>query len=208
MLYQAIPELPNLTSYGELGQKILIYLATIPLSSTTIIVHIYPLLVAGCDAVEEEDREFVRERWAAMSQRMVTGTVDRCTKITEEVWKRREEYLFTRGLAFTSTGVRISNAASNESVALSKDIASFINFGTSPGANTTSSGGSAAQASERMMRKGNDFPISAAFKKGVDILTRSGSTEYTVRGRLHWLGVMKDWNWPGEPVFPPKTVLC
>jgi len=185
MLYQAVPELPNLTSYGELAQKILVYLATIPLSSTTIIAHIFPLMVAGCDAVEEEDRQFVRERWAAMAARMVPSLIDRCIKVTEELWKRREEYLFKRGLAFTSNGVRI-NAASNEAVALSKDIASFIDLGT--------------KTAERdgRGRKGNDFPISAAFRKGVDMLTRSGCTEYTVRGRLHWLGVMRDWDWQGR----------
>jgi hypothetical protein len=185
ILHQAIPELPTLTSYGEMAQKILVYLATISLSSTTIIVHIFPLMVAGCDAVEEEDRQFVRDRWHAMSQRMVTGIVDRCLKITEELWKRREEYLWSRGLAFTANGRQINN----ESTALSKDIASFINLDASPGA-TVPSG-------ERLIRKGSDFPISAAFKKGVDILTRSGCTDYTVRGRLHWLGVMKDWGWQG-----------
>jgi hypothetical protein len=197
ILYQAVPELPNLTSYGELAQKILVYLATIPLSSTTIIVHMFPLMIAGCDAVEEEDRDFVRERWDAMSKRMVTGSVDRCLKIIEEVWKRREEYLRTRGLSFTSNGLRVT-AAPAESTALSEEIATFIGFDNSPGANTMSSGGSAASFRERLVRKGNDFPISAAFKKGVDMLTRSGCTEYTVRGRLHWLGVMKDWNWQCE----------
>jgi hypothetical protein len=79
----------------------------------------------------------------------------------------------------------------NDSMSLSKDIASFIGSNAGPG-NTV------GHARERMAMKGNDFPISAAFKKGVDILTRSGCTEYTVRGRLHWLGVMKDWNWQGE----------
>ncbi|KAH7064223.1 fungal-specific transcription factor domain-containing protein [Paraphoma chrysanthemicola] len=187
MLYQTVPELPNLTSYGELAQKILVYLATIPLSSSTNIVHIFPLIVAGCDAVEEEDRQFVRDRWNAMSQRMVPGVVDRCLRITEEIWKRREEYLWRRGLSFTAIGRQV-NTTMNESTTLSKDIASFINFGTSPGASSSGS-------TERLVRKGNDFPISAAFKKGVDMLTRSGCTEYTVRGRLHWLGVMKDWNW-------------
>lgn len=193
MLYQAVPELPNLTSYGELAQKILVYLATIPLTSSTIVVHTFPLMVAGCDAVEEEDRQFVRERWAAMSQRMVTGIVDRCVKITEEIWKRREEYLWSRGLSFNANGVQINTTTSNESTALSKDIANFINFETSP---------SSAGGSQRVVKKGGgsghgDFPISAAFKKGVDGLTRSGCTEYTVRGRLHWLGVMKDREWQG-----------
>jgi hypothetical protein len=89
LLYQAVPELPNLTSYGELAQKILVYLATIPLSSPTVIVHILPLMVAGNDAVLQEDREFVRDRWKAMSQRLVTGIIERALEITEEVWKRR-----------------------------------------------------------------------------------------------------------------------
>ncbi|KAF2032117.1 hypothetical protein EK21DRAFT_61538 [Setomelanomma holmii] len=190
MLYQTVPEFPNLTSYGELAQRILVYLATIPLSSTTIIVHTFPLMVAGCDTVEEEDRQFIRDKWNEMAQRMVPGVIERCLKITEEIWKRREKYLRTRGLAFTANGRQV-NTAMNDSTALSKDIASFINFGTSPGAITATSSGSV----ERPVRKANDFPISAAFKKGVDMLTRSGCTEYTVRGRLHWLGVMNDRNW-------------
>jgi hypothetical protein len=122
---------------------------------------------------------------------MVTGIADRCLRITEEIWKRREEYLLERGLAFTAGGRQISVSSTlNEAAALSKDIARFINFETSPSA-----------AREGFGRKGNDFPISAAFKKGVDVLTRSGSTEYTVRGRLHWLGVMRDWEWQGRFEF-------
>lgn len=197
ILYQAVPELPNLTSYGELAQKILVYLATIPLSSTTIIVHMFPLMIAGCDAVEEEDRDFVRERWHAMSKRMVSISVDRCLKITEEVWKRREEYLRARGLSFTANGLRVISPPT-ESTALSEDIASFINFDASPSANTTISGENTAFNRGRLVRKSNHFPISAAFRKGVDMLTRSGCTEYTVRGRLHWLGAMKDWDWQCE----------
>ncbi|CAO2652163.1 Nn.00g004460.m01.CDS01 [Neocucurbitaria sp. VM-36] len=194
LLYQTVPELPNLTSYGELAQRILIYLATIPLNSTTIIVHILPLMVAGADAVEEEDREFVRDRWNAMSKRMVTGITDRCLRITEEVWKRREEYMWAHGLSISPNGLQI-NSTTNESTVLSNDIANFIKFGTSSGAASTSSGGSNARINQRNIRRANGFPISAAFKKGVDTLTRSGCSEYTVRGRLHWLGVMKDWNW-------------
>ena len=105
LLYQAVPELPNLTSYGELAQNILVYLATIPANSGTIIVHVFPLMVAGCDVVEEEDREFVRERWSAMSDRMATGVADQCLKITEEVWRRREDYLFTSELSASPSGL-------------------------------------------------------------------------------------------------------
>lgn len=192
LLYQAVPELPNLTSYGELAQKVLVYLATIAPNSPTIIVHILPLMVAGCDAVEEEDREFVRDRWSAMAERMVTGIIDRCLMITEEVWKRREVYLFARGLSVTRKDIRLS-PTTNDTTALSNDIASFINGGTSPGT-ATKPENATTQSSQRNTSRTTSFPISAAFKKGVDTLTRSGCDDYTVRGKLHWLGVMKDWD--------------
>jgi hypothetical protein len=50
-------------------------------------------MVAGADTVEKEDREFVRERWQATSQRLAESSVSRCLELTEEVWKRRDEYL-------------------------------------------------------------------------------------------------------------------
>lgn len=42
-LHQAVPEVPSLTS-AQLAEKVLVYLATVPLSSRLIIVQIYPLL--------------------------------------------------------------------------------------------------------------------------------------------------------------------
>lgn len=173
LLYQAVPELPNLTSYGELAQKILVYLATIPLSSPTIIVHILPLIIAGNDAVEEEDRDFVRDRWRAMSKRLVTGIVERALELTEEVWKRRDDVL-----------PRVTGDLAHE--AISSDDRNY-------------SSGTYSTAQGRLQsRKVNSFPISAAFKKGVDTITRSGCIDYTVRGNLHWLGIMKEWQWQGK----------
>lgn len=191
LLYQAVPELPNLTSYGELAQKTLVYIATIPLSSPTIIVHILPLIIAGNDAVEEEDREFVRDRWKAMSERLVTGIVERALEITEEVWKRRDDYWQAHGLSRVS-----EDFGQAESVSPTNN----TNYGTGSGAGSPSSGGYPATANLARLasRKINTFPISAAFKKGVDTITRSGSIDYTVRGSLHWLGVMRDWQWQGN----------
>jgi hypothetical protein len=195
LLYQAVPELPNQTSYGELAQKILVYLATIPLSSPTIIVHILPLIIAGNDAVEEEDRDFVRDRCKAMSKRLVTGIVERALEITEEVWKRRDDYWQARGLSRVS-----EDAGQPEGISPTNN----VNYGTGSGAGSPNSGGYPAHANQARppSRKVNPFPISAAFKKGVDTITRSGSIDYTVRGSLHWLGVMKDWQWQGK-----KTLL-
>ncbi|KAF3010786.1 hypothetical protein E8E13_007911 [Curvularia kusanoi] len=188
LLYQAVPELPNLTSYAELAQKVLVYLATIPLSSPTIIVHILPLMIAGNDAAEEEDRDFVRDRWKAMSQRLVTGIVERALEITEEVWKRRDEYLQTHGLS------RVSGKDGQvEGLSPKRN----THYGTGSGAASPISGGypTPTEHTRQASRKFNMFPMSAAFKKGVDTITRSGSIDYTVRGSLHWLGVMKDWHW-------------
>ena len=189
LLYQTVPELPNLTSYGELSQKILVYLATIPLSSPTIIVHILPLMIAGNDAVEQEDREFVRDRWKAMSQRLVTGIVQRALEITEEVWKRRDEYWQAHDLSriFVDPGqVECISPTRN------------TNLGSGAGSPNSGSHPATTNHSRQPSRGINMFPISAAFKKGVDTITRSGCIDYTVRGKLHWLGVMKDWQWQGK----------
>lgn len=200
LLYQAVPELPNQTSYGELAQKILVYIATIPLSSPTIIIHILPLIIAGSDAVEKEDRDFVRDRWRAMSKRLVTGIAERALDITEEVWKRRDKYWQTRGLSRSSDDTEQTEGISSTS---------NLNFGTGSGAGSPNSGGHAVNANHArpQSRKTNSFPISAAFKRGVDTVTRSGCIDYTVRGNLHWLGVMKDWQWQGK-MFTMETSLA
>lgn len=204
LLFQAVPELPNLTSYGELAEKVLVYLATIPLSSPTIIVHILPLMVAGNDAVDPEDRDFVRSRWKSMSARLVTGIVERALEITEEVWKRRDDFLARRApLLLDDTA-----AAAQPSDAISPT--NHAGYGTGSGAGSPSSGGHPANAPQARpsSRKVNAFPMSAAFKKGVDTITRSGCIDYTVKGSLHWLGVMKEWQWQGELYFPFLTLSC
>jgi hypothetical protein len=194
-LQQAVPELPNLGSVGELGQRTLVYLATIPMTSQTAIAHSYPLMIAGTEALDE-DRDFVRERWRNMSTRMIPGIVDRCLEITEEVWRRRDAYLLNLDIpADTSHTRRLSSPISRPGSTdhlhairpLDPDVASR--------ALPTTSSTPKAQRSSSMS---THFPISAAFKKGVDPVTRSGNVEYTVKGRLHWLGVMRDWGWESE----------
>ncbi|KAF1963692.1 hypothetical protein CC80DRAFT_11792 [Byssothecium circinans] len=184
-LQQAVPELPNLSSVGEIAQKTLVYLATISSTSHTTIVHTYPLMVAGSEAVDLEDREFVRERWRVMSKRMVTDIVDRCLEITEEVWRRRDEYIaevYGGGMSVTSGISPTDRVDSGGSDVLTE----------SPNGKE---GSPQASLGKRKGAMRSEFPISAAFKKGVDALTRSGNVEYTVQGRLHFLGVMEDWGW-------------
>ncbi|KIW99392.1 uncharacterized protein Z518_11380 [Rhinocladiella mackenziei CBS 650.93] len=175
MLRQAVPELPWSQSMWELAQKALVFLATIPLTSRKTIVQIFPLMAAGCEAFEEEDRHWVRERWDLMSKRMITGIVDRCKEVTSEVWRRRDEY-----------------AASHESCHISRAINS--QNGLDPTVKNSSSGCRCSPGG-RTPSHSSDFPESVAFKKGIDPLTRAGNIKYTVKGDLHWLGVMKDWGW-------------
>ena len=88
-LHQAVPEIPSRSS-SELAQKVLLCLALVPIESRTIIVHIYPLLAAGCEVSSEEDRDWVRKRWQSMSQKMQIGNVDKCFDVVKEVWRRRD----------------------------------------------------------------------------------------------------------------------
>lgn len=203
LLQQAVPELPNLASFGELAQKTLVYLATIPIKSRTIIVHTYPLMVAGSEAVDEEDREFVRARWKSMGKRMISGIVDRCLEITEEVWRRRDVYLADQGLAANWGGSQCSspNRDTRSPGTIGVSVDDITAAEESDAVNIDDAQKQTSPVRQFVMPRSpvlSDFPISAAFKKGVDILTRSGNVEYTVKGKLHWLGVMKEWGWEGK----------
>ena len=89
-LHQAFPELPSKSS-TQLARKALVCLAVIPISSRTIIVHIFPLMAAGCEVKSKDDRDWVDERWQSMSQRLQIGNVDRCREVNREVWSRRDQ---------------------------------------------------------------------------------------------------------------------
>lgn len=186
LLRQAVPELPWSHSILELAQKALIFLATVPLTSKTSITHIFPLLEAGCETTDEDDRDWVRERWDLMSARMYTGAVDRCREVTMEVWRRRDEYLARH------PGILQTTAAAKVGVLRRHDMSRSQN-----------DDGQSLNSDPRATSPPNDFPDSAAFKKGVDPLTRAGFINYTVKGDLHWLSVMKEWQWEG--MFSPLT---
>jgi hypothetical protein len=34
-------------------------------------------------------------------------------------------------------------------------------------------------------------------RRAGEVVVNQSEPEYTVRGKLHWLGVMEDWNWEG-----------
>lgn len=88
-LHQAVPEMPSEPT-SELAKRVLILLATVPPSSRTTIIQMFPLLVAGCEAEQEEDRGWVLNRWSAIQSRLMLGSIDRCIEVVREVWARRD----------------------------------------------------------------------------------------------------------------------
>ncbi|EXJ60456.1 hypothetical protein A1O7_04609 [Cladophialophora yegresii CBS 114405] len=197
LLRQAVPELPWAHSFWELASKSLVFLATIPLSSRTTIVQTFPLLLAGCEATGDDDRDWVRERWSLMSRCMIAGIVDRCKEITTEVWRRRDEYEIRHGLRSRSHYNSPSTGERNPSRA-----------GQTPDISAQEPALQEAKCSDPdalPSAEHLDFPDSAAFKKGIDPVTRAGHLHYTVKGHLHCFGVMKDWDWHGKlPVYSSR----
>jgi hypothetical protein len=90
-LHQAVPEIPSEPS-EVLAMKVLMALASVPLSSRAIIVQIFPLLAAGCEVTAEEDRNWVSQRWEAMLLRLKIGNVLSCISVVQEIWLRRDAY--------------------------------------------------------------------------------------------------------------------
>ncbi|KAL1863769.1 hypothetical protein Plec18170_000608 [Paecilomyces lecythidis] len=185
LLRQTVPEIPWSHSQLELAQKTLVYLATIPIESPVAILHVFPLLVAGVEVTEEENRAWIRRRFEYMSNFMAQGRVERCHKLLEEVWRRRdvfEEQHELRG-SFPTQGISSEVAGSGASQNDSSTAISHSSFR------------SQLSKALKLRSLASDFPDSLAFKKGIDPVTRSGYKGYTVRGHLHWLAVMKEWGW-------------
>ncbi|QGI87799.1 unnamed protein product [Fusarium fujikuroi] len=87
-LHQAVPELPRQVSLQDMTRKVLTLIATVPVDSHAAIFPVMPLMIAGCEATETEDRTWVSDRWRVLGSRLTSGLVNRCLEITEEAWKR------------------------------------------------------------------------------------------------------------------------
>ncbi|KAI9880951.1 MAG: hypothetical protein M1830_009445 [Pleopsidium flavum] len=194
-LHQAVPEIPSISAV-QLAKKVLVFLATVPLSSRAIIVQIYPLLAAGCEASGQEDRAWVEDRWAAMAQRMLIGNIDRCWEVIKEVWDRRDSYdAEKRQREQRRFASRVSSgyASSMESVKRKlsteeQDIVGSLEWSDPFGSDRK------RRATNGEM--GMPAPIGVHQQRRHSTgLTENFDLEKSVRGRLHWVGVMKDWHW-------------
>jgi Fungal specific transcription factor domain len=204
-LHQAVPEIPS-WSAAQLAKKVLVYLATVPLSSRLVIVQIYPLLAAGCEATEKEDRQWVEERWQAMASRMWIGNIDRCWEVMQEVWSRRDAAAASKAAAEKAKqrpGIVHSESSKRkfESEMAMDEGFSFEEMLTGKRQRTSFSQGAQAVSFERPVER----------KRVHEPDEVDGDEELGVRGRLHWVSVMKEWEWESKsfsnlPVQP--IVLC
>ena len=103
LLYQAVPSLAEggdmITTVNQLAESAMGLLDSTPISSRVVIIQIFPLMLAGCEAKSTGGfREWVRERWKGMKGRMWIGNLECCSSVVEELWKRRDQFE-TMGMA-------------------------------------------------------------------------------------------------------------
>lgn len=185
-LHQAVPEIPSKSS-EELAGKVIVYLLKVPLCSRAVIVQIYPLLAAGCEVTSNEDRAWVEDRWAAMMRRMLIGNLDKCWEVVKQVWDRRDaDESHQARLALRTVHPRRSRGhrvPEQTQRAFSFDEA-VLHDDSFP---------RAGRKFERVS-KGPLVPPHVQRRRSSEMI-EDLDFERTVRGRLHWVGVMKDWNW-------------
>lgn len=88
-LHQVIHEVPSPSSHS-LAENVMMLLASVPSNSRTLVTHIFPLFVASCEAQQGEEREWVKERWNELVDKMWIGTIDRAWEVVKEVWRRKD----------------------------------------------------------------------------------------------------------------------
>ncbi|KAL1960485.1 hypothetical protein VTO42DRAFT_7784 [Malbranchea cinnamomea] len=192
-LHRAVPEIPSEPA-AELAKRVLVLLATVPPSSRATIVHIYPLLVASCEVESEEDRIWVRKRWEAMQARLMVGNIDRCIDVVEEVWARRDEHELRMLEDERADPTRKRISTNTETSTSNPPQTAGFTFCDHPDHK------SRRFSADDIEVFGSDPPSSSWVPTSVHSRKMSmnfDNVEYekSVRGRLHWAGVMRDWNW-------------
>lgn len=175
-LHQAVPEIPSEPA-DELAKRVLILLATVPWTSRTTIIQMFPLIAAGAEVDTDDDRKWVLDRWTTIQSRLMLGGVDRCLEVLKEVWKRRDATK-TKG-AHQMSGFQDPDSISLRDKA---KLSSSLPNGFSKGPNRATVG----QSASRPTRRGSAL----ASLENIEF-------ERTVRGKLHWVNVMADWGWEG-----------
>ena len=201
-LHSAVPELPSLSS-RDLAERVMQYIATVPRTSRTVKVQIYPLMVAGCEARSEDDRQWVRERWTAMHTRLGIGVIEKCLMVTEEVWRRRDDFenqpLSNRRLVPTAE-LHPSRVRHQPSVRTPTGDMETGRTGV-----VFSYVGGEAEGSEQ---GGNKNFKGRERRDGRDPRMNGMHAAYTVRGHCHWVGVSWHWAWESKSWTSCCCVAC
>jgi hypothetical protein len=196
-LHQAVPEisLDSVTDkIATMAKEVLNHLANVPETSGAIIIHIFPLLAASCEALDPEARAFVRERWQAMMQRMNIQNIDKCWVVVQEVWERRddaEKENLRRRARLAST--KIITGSMPPTIQKRKISCGDVGVHDSNTMDMTKR--------RAVGEPGSAAPKPIILKREASSIVGKLEYDLTVRGRRHWAGVMKDWSWEGESIL-------
>jgi len=194
-LLQAVPEISydSVTeAIAAMAKEVLTHIANVPVTSGMVIIHIFPLLAAGCEAVDQETRLFVIERWQTMMRRMKIQNLDRCLDVVKEVWDRRDQALLEKQRRKARLAASSSQTGYLPTTIMKRKHSSVD--------------GSAPNSPRDGKRRAMQSPMNwCSSTPKPEFLRRESTTccsgldyELTVRGRQHWAGVMKDLQWEGE----------
>lgn len=90
-VYTTVPSFMGLESQGRsvhyFAGDILARLKYIPMSSSTVTIHIWPLMEASCLA-EKPERAWCLNRWISMERKMKFANIAKCQAVVEAVWRR------------------------------------------------------------------------------------------------------------------------
>ncbi|PYI26008.1 hypothetical protein BP00DRAFT_357017, partial [Aspergillus indologenus CBS 114.80] len=182
-LHQAVPEMPSEPA-SELSKRVLMLLATVPPSSRTTIIQMFPLLAAGCEAEQEDDRQWVLNRWLAIQSRLMLGSIDRCIEIVREVWDRRD-----------AAGLEQSDHLPTKRLAIDKTTHVSRGLGERGFTSSYAEPWRRSSMADRVPSKG--FAGKPRRTSAISPLENI-EFEKTVRGNLHWVNVMQEWGWEGK----------
>ncbi|OQE25621.1 hypothetical protein PENFLA_c008G02008 [Penicillium flavigenum] len=181
-LHQAVPEIPSEPA-DELAKRVLILLATVPYTSRTTIIQMFPLLAAGSEVDTDDDRKWVLDRWTTIQSRLMLGGVDRCLEVLKEVWERRDAMNAKREREMVSSR-RSESFSSGDKEKMSSSLPADFHKYSLNGSHKGSTGGRSGHPASGSVRRGSAL----ASLENIEF-------ERTVRGRLHWVNVMAEWGW-------------
>ncbi|KAJ5179315.1 hypothetical protein N7492_002525 [Penicillium capsulatum] len=193
-LHQAVPEMPSEPA-EELAKRVLILLATVPPTSRTTIIQMFPLLAAGAEVDMDDDRKWVLERWATVQSRLMLGGVDRCLDIIREVWSRRDALKAERQHQEHINNGRTGSFSSEARCNMSPG---FLSPETT-NSRTLHNRVNSRDISNQHGRPGPSISKPSTSRRGSALSPLENiEFERTVRSNLHWVNVMEEWGWEGK----------